>query len=190
MAHAKVSDEVVMGELIRVFRKHGYEGASLNRLAAATGLEKASLYHRFPGGKDDMVKAVIESVGQWFQEHVFDPLRSEGTPAERARLVARSLGKFYGNGRESCVLDTLSLPAGNEALRAALRGALSLWLEAFGSVARASGFSAAESRHRAQTAIVEIEGSLVVSRVLGKTTVFQRTLKRLPLLLTGDQELA
>ena len=33
--------------LARVFLDYGYEGASLSRLAAASGLGKASLYHHW-----------------------------------------------------------------------------------------------------------------------------------------------
>jgi AcrR family transcriptional regulator len=40
--------------LAEVFREHGYEDASLSLLSQATGLGKGSLYHFFPGGKEEM----------------------------------------------------------------------------------------------------------------------------------------
>jgi len=55
MRPSKMSDEKVFEGLSDVFRRKGYDGASYSDLMKATGLVKASLYHRFPGGKADMV---------------------------------------------------------------------------------------------------------------------------------------
>lgn len=185
MAHAKLSDEDLIGVVADVFRAQGYEGASLHRIAEATGLEKASLYYRFPGGKQDMVAAVMNNTKRWFQGQVFDPLERPGKPARKVRLVAQRLREFYGDGSKSCVLETLSLPGGSAALREAVRGALRAWLRAFTDIAREAGASGAEARERAERAIIEIEGSLVLARVLGDRKPFHRAIGRLPDLLTS-----
>jgi TetR/AcrR family transcriptional regulator, lmrAB and yxaGH operons repressor len=183
MAHAKLSDEDLMRALIDVFRAQGYEGATLSRIAEATGLEKASLYHRFPGGKEDMVAAVVNHVNRWLQDHVFAPLERPGKPAQKVRLVAQHLRELYGDGSKSCVLDTLSLPGGSPRLRQALRVSLKAWLQAFTGIAREAGASDSEARESAERAIIEIEGSLVLARVLGDRKPFHRTIDRLPKLL-------
>lgn len=183
MAHAKVTDEDLVSALAEVFRAQGYEGTSLSRIAEATGLEKASLYHRFPGGKEDMAAAVLDHVGQWLQEHVFAPLQGPGKPAYKLGLVALHLRQLYAEGSKSCVLDTLSLPGGGAGLREAVRGALKGWLRAFTAIAREAGASGGEARQRAEQAILEIEGSLVLTRVLGDRKPFLRTIDRLPGLL-------
>ena len=54
MRPQKTLDEDVLAGLTEVFQSKGYEAASLQDLARATGLKKASLYHRFPGGKKQM----------------------------------------------------------------------------------------------------------------------------------------
>lgn len=187
MAHAKLSDEDLMRALTDVFRAQGYEGASLSRIAEATGLEKASLYHRFPGGKEDMVAAVVNHVNQWFQDHVFTPLERSGKPAQKVRLAAQHLRELYGDGSKSCVLDTLSLPGGSLGLREAVRGSLKAWLQAFTGIAREAGASGTEARERSEQAIIEIEGSLVLARVLGDRKPFYRVIDRLPELLAGSR---
>ncbi len=188
MAHAKVSNEDLIGKVADVFRTQGYAGASLTRISEATGLEKASLYHRFPGGKDDMVAAVVNNVNQWFQDQVFTPLECSGKPAERVRFVAQRLREFYADGSKSCALDTLSLPGGSAALHEAVRGSLAALLQAFTGIAREGGVSGADARERAEQAIIEIQGSLVLARVLGDRNPFHRTMDRLPELLVGTQE--
>lgn len=185
MAYAKVSDEDLIHALSDVFRTQGYEGASLSQISEVTGLEKASLYHRFPGGKEDMVAAVVSHIIQWFQDYVFAPLEGPGKPAQKVGRVAQNLRGFYADGCKSCVLDTLSLPGGGPALREAVRGALKAWLQAFAGIAREAGASGAEARERAEQAIIQIEGSIVLARVLGDRRPFHRALDRLPGLLLG-----
>jgi hypothetical protein len=82
-----------------------------------------------------------------------------------------------------CALDSLSLPAGSEGLRAALGNSLDAWLGAFEQLARKGGLSPSVARDRAEQAIIEIEGSLVLARVKGETGPFLRTLRKLPKLL-------
>lgn len=183
MAFAKVSDEDLICALTDVFRAQGYEGASLSRISEATGLEKASLYHRFPRGKEEMVATVVNHVNQWFQDHVFTPLERPGNPAQKVRLVAEHLRELYGNGSKSCVLDTLSLPGCSPGLRKAVHGSLKAWLQAFTGIAREAGASDTEARQRAEQAIIEIEGSLVLARVLGDRKPFHKTIDRLQKLL-------
>ncbi len=63
MPPSKVNENQLLDRLTGVFRLHGYEGASLSRIAKATGLQRASLYFRFPGGKEEMAEAVLRSGG-------------------------------------------------------------------------------------------------------------------------------
>ncbi|MEM7737559.1 MAG: TetR/AcrR family transcriptional regulator [Deinococcota bacterium] len=57
-----------MGQLIQEF---GYNGVSMNALAQRIGVRKASLYHHFPDGKEQLVANMIERMihkhGQGYQ---------------------------------------------------------------------------------------------------------------------------
>ena len=184
MAHPRTPDAELIGKIARVFRQHGYEGASMARLSAATGLEKASLYHRFPGGKDEMVAAAAAAGNAWFSEHVLQPISQPGEPAAQIKLVCLRLREFYEDGKLPCVLEALSLPAGSEPLHEALASSLDAWLGAFTQLARNSGFTPAAARDRAEQAIIGIEGSLVLARVKADTGPFLRAIRKLPRLLT------
>ena len=100
--------EKVIGSLISVFRNHGFEGASLSRFTEASGLIKASLYHRFPNGKEQMALAALTEVGRIFSTHVLAPVDFEEAPLQRLKLVANRLDEFYEGGTQACLLETLS----------------------------------------------------------------------------------
>jgi AcrR family transcriptional regulator len=183
MRPAKISDERLFQGLSDVFRRKGYDGASYSDLMKATGLVKASLYHRFPGGKAEMVDAILSTVDRHFADHVLRPASEEGRPRDRARKIARRLRGFYDSGRQWCLLDTLTL-ADSPSTRAHARRSMEFWIDAFARLSRDAGLSPAIARKRAQEAVVAIEGGLVASRVLNNPRPFLRSLANLPNQLT------
>lgn len=82
-------------------------------------------------------------------------------------------------------MDVLSIPGGSKELQLALKGAMQAWVTAFAQVAKDSGHGSVAARSRAEEAIVRIEGSLILARVLGDTAGFERVLKLLPDILTA-----
>jgi AcrR family transcriptional regulator len=184
MAHRTISDEEFLATALDLFRTYGYEGVSLKQLADATRLEKASLYYRYPGGKEEIVMAVAGEVVNWFQKNVFEPLAGGGSARKRVAFVTERLREFYLGGTKPCVTDVLSIPGATEELRVALKGAMQAWIGAFAAVAKECGLPPALARSRAAEAVVRIEGSLVVARVLGETSTFEGALRIIPDLLT------
>jgi AcrR family transcriptional regulator len=98
MPATKVTDDVLLEKVAEVFRLHGYEGASIRLLSKATGLERASLYHRFPGGKEEMACVIVGRMYEWFEHNVFAPLKTDGSLTERLQRVATNLRDFYRRG--------------------------------------------------------------------------------------------
>jgi AcrR family transcriptional regulator len=168
----------------RLLAQKGLQGASFAEVLELTGAPRGSVYHHFPHGKDEMVAAAAAAGNAWFGEHVLQPLPQPGDPADQVKVVCQRLREFYDDGRLPCVLESLSLPAGSEELHRALNSSLDAWVEAFTQLARKSGFSPAAARDRAEQAVIEIEGSLVLARVRGDSGPFLRTIRKLPKLLT------
>ena len=65
---ATVDEADLLCRLSNVFRDVGYEAATLTMLAQATGLQKASLYHRFPEGKEQMAREVLQDAAAWLAD--------------------------------------------------------------------------------------------------------------------------
>jgi TetR/AcrR family transcriptional regulator, lmrAB and yxaGH operons repressor len=187
MAPRLVSDSDLLDRLGLLFRTNGYDGSSLGDIAVATGLQKSSLYHRFPGGKQQMASEVAGAVGAHVAEDVLAPLSGPGTPHERLTSVAGRLDEFYDGGRRSCLLDTLSISDPGTAATTGLGVAAEGWIAAFAGVAEAEGVGRAEARRRAEDAVASIEGALVLARVTGNVASFARSLERLPSLLLGSR---
>lgn len=184
MRPSKLSDKELFDRLTGVFRRRGYDGASYGELTKATGLVKASLYHRFPGGKEEMVGAILSEVHRQFAEYVLAPAVEHGDPRNRARIMARRLREFYDSGKAWCLLDTITL-ADSRSTLAHARESMEFWVDRFARVGRDAGLSPGVARKRAEEAVAAIEGGLIVARVLKNRRPFLRVLAGLPKQLTG-----
>jgi len=178
---ASIQDDELMTRLGTAFRDFGYQGATLSLLAEATGLQKASLYHRFPGGKEQLAREVLEAAQSWLEDHVLGPLRSSGDPAARLAAMTNKVDEFYAGGRQACLLNMLSSGRNIDGpFAAAIKGMFQAWISAFAAVAMDAGADKKAARIRAQRVIALMQGSLVLSRGLGTPQPFRDFLKSAP----------
>jgi TetR/AcrR family transcriptional repressor of lmrAB and yxaGH operons len=188
MGLQKFSEDKVLGMLTGLFRDHGYDGTSLSRIMTATGLGKASLYHLFGGGKEEMAATVMDRVAGEFASNLLARLNDSGDPGERLRETGERLRKFYGSGKKPCLLDTLTLNRQSAVVQARARTALEFWIDSFTQFAESCGLPPALAMERAQDAVSALEGGLVIARVSGNRDPFVRAIESLPerlMLLSG-----
>ena len=181
-----MSKEQVIPKLIPVFRTHGYEGTSLAMLSKATGLGKASLYHYFPQGKKGMAEAVMNYIALSFEEIVLQPLTGLGTPEARIVRMCEALNDFYDRGKNNCFLAIMSIGEADKLFYERVRQRLEIWIEAIANILIEAGFKPETARRRSQAAIIEIQGALVLVRILQQPEIFLRTLNDLPLKLMAE----
>lgn len=163
-----------------VVRRRGYDGASLAELSKATGLGKSSLYHYFPDGKDDMVRAVLDHVEAQLRERLFDPLRAPGPARRRVEQMIRTLDEYYRGGREACVLGNLVLGTSRTRFRRRLQAIFDEWIEALAGALVDAGLSRAVARERAEDAVIRVEGALVLAGAMDDVSKFGRSLEQMP----------
>ncbi len=172
----------MLPQLGEVFRAHGYEGASLTLITAATGLGKGSLYHLFPGGKAQMAKEVLAEIDQWFEREVFAPLRDGGDETEARAGIAqmfKATDAYFRSGRRVCLVGVFALGASRDEFAAAVHGYFERWREALAQALRRAGHSRGEAAELAEDILAGIQGALVLARAADDAAIFSRALKRL-----------
>ena len=162
--------------LAEVFRAHGYEGATLSLISEATGLGKGSLYHFFPGGKQQMAEEVLAEIDGWFEANVFAPLRESKDPKRAMLAMIDNVDAYFRSGRRICLVGVIALGSSRDMFVDQVKGYFVDWKEALAGTLRRSGLSASAAKLRAEEALVAIQGALILARAEDDAGVFRRAM--------------
>lgn len=184
MARVMTEQAAAIPALAEAFREHGFEGASIARLSAATGLGKGSLYNFFPGGKEEMAAAVLADVDAWFTGNIFEPLRS-AIPGDPAAISAMfdAVTAYFRSGRRICLQGAFALGRERDLFAETIAGYFGQWIASLAAVLRA-GRTESAARVAAVEVIAAIQGGIVLSRALDKPEIFLQVIEQTRLLIS------
>lgn len=170
------SDAVAL--IAEVFRELGYEGASMSNITARTKLSKGSLYHFFPGGKEQMAAEIMAHIDTWFVTEMFKPLE-EHEPRAAIDRMWETTDSYFHSGRRVCLIGAFALDETRDRFSMAIRSYFHRWVEALAGALTRAGLPSVDARALAEEAVIGIQGALTLARALGDETIFGRTLERL-----------
>lgn len=169
----------VLPALGECFREHGFEGASLALISAATGFGKGSLYHFFPGGKAEMATAVLAEIDGWFEREVFAPLRETEPAAAGLARMFEATEAYFRSGRRVCLIGCFALGDVRDRFAHAVKDYFARWVDALEAALVRHGFGASEARALAEDVVGGVQGAIVLSRALDDPKVFSELLARM-----------
>jgi AcrR family transcriptional regulator len=151
-----------------LFRRDGYSATGLKRIATESGAPFGSIYHFFPGGKEQLAEDAIRTTGPEYLRMVLAVLDSVPEPLESLanafRLAADGLAAT--DYADACPIATVALEvaSSNETLRIATSDVFDGWVEAGARWFGRWTPDAATARWLAQSMIMLLEGAFVLSR--------------------------
>ncbi|MEI2580177.1 TetR/AcrR family transcriptional regulator [Scytonema sp. PRP1] len=176
---ALMPKETYIPYLLRLFRQYGYDGATLSKISEATGLGKASLYHHFPGGKDEMVEVVLDYLECWLDQNVVQTLNSRGEPLSRLQHMCDHVNEVYEGGKQPCLSAILLLGSARDVFHDRVKAIYRVWIDAIATVLIECGMNEGLAQQRAEDALTAIQGSLIVSQGLDDPSGFVRVIQHL-----------
>jgi TetR/AcrR family transcriptional repressor of lmrAB and yxaGH operons len=146
----------------------GYHGTGLNEVLAVAGAPRGSLYHHFPGGKDQLVGEALADAGREVDGIIGELAATEPTSLDLVLalfkgLADRMVAAGYAKG---CPVATVALEiaATNDALQSLCGDIYARWQRALAEALRGDGYDTAEVDELAATVLALIEGALVLAR--------------------------
>lgn len=157
----------------QMFRRNGYTGTGVKQVAAAAGAQLGSLYHFFPGGKEQLGAAAIRRSGALYEElipAVFDPA-PDLVSAVRAFFEGAAAHLEESEYEDACPIATVALEVSStsEPMREACADVFESWIAAGLPRFTAEGLDADTARELVVALISALEGAFVLARASRST---------------------
>jgi len=160
---------------IALLASRGLEGTSFAEVLELTGAPRGSVYHHFPGGKDELVSAAIDGALQ----RVLDLMATrDGQPAEAVAqffLHAWRETLTRSGFTAGCALVAVAVATDSGALREQTAGAFRTWRDQLATLLQHGGLSAGAASQHAGLLLAASEGVVIISRALGDLSAFDAT---------------
>jgi len=175
--------ERIINATTELFRSQGFNGTSLKQVSQKAAAPTGSVYHFFPGGKDELGVAVIRESGAAYQT-LFELIADEATD------ITTAVGAFF-DGAASALEGTDFIdicPIGNiarevasthDSVRLATVDVFEGWKHAVSSRLIAAGLADDQADSLADTLIAAIEGGFVLARARRSTASLRATGKHM-----------
>jgi AcrR family transcriptional regulator len=156
-----------------LFRRNGYAATGVKAVLADAAAPYGSLYHWFPGGKQELGVAAIHYGGERYRE-LIESVYPEGkgvVEATAASFVLAAKLLEESDFDYSCPIATIALEVAStdEPMRVAAAEAFESWLVVLESRFAGAGMSAEVAREVAMQVFALMEGALLLARTSRST---------------------
>jgi AcrR family transcriptional regulator len=160
-----------------LFRRQGYNATGVKQIVAEASAPFGSLYHFFPGGKEQLGAETIRWSGALYGQLIdiiFDPAPDVVTAVENFFAGAAETLRETGY-EDACPIATVALEvaSSSEPMREAAHDVFESWLHATTDRFVAAGIPREKSRELAVLLLSSLEGAFVLCRAARSTEALE-----------------
>ena len=163
----------IISATAELFRRQGYNATGVKQIVEAAKAPFGSVYHFFPGGKEELGAEVIRWSGAMYG--MLGPAVFSEAPD-----VVTGVEAFFAGAAEhlretdyadACPIATVALEvaSASETLRQATADVFALWVDGLTEIFAAARIPKARSRELAIALVAALEGAFVLSRSMRTT---------------------
>lgn len=176
----------------RLLQRQGYEASGIKLIAREAGATLGSVYHFFPGGKQQLAVAAIRHGEEEFAEMLRTGLEGEADAASAVEAFCVELATALRESDwvDGCPVTTTALETLGRvpAIQEACVGALRRWQDVLADKLLGSGFGAEEADALASTVLSTLEGAETLSQVHRSEEPLRNAGRYLALLVRAARE--
>jgi AcrR family transcriptional regulator len=180
MAHG-TRDRILVATTL-LFSRQGYNGTGVKQIVDRAKAPFGSVYHFFPGGKEELGAEVIRASGQTYVQVIDYVFADEPDVVKATRAFFRTAADALEemDFADPCPIATVAMEISStsEPLRAACAEAFESWIDRVASYLRRAGLTKAVARKLALSLLALLEGGFMIGRAFHD---------RAPVLTAGEQ---
>ncbi|MEV0192041.1 TetR/AcrR family transcriptional regulator [Kitasatospora purpeofusca] len=153
----------------RLLQRQGYEGTGIKQISREAEATLGSVYHFFPGGKQELAAEAIRHGDQEFADLLREGLDSAADPGEAVTACTRLLAEALraSDWQDGCPITTTALETVGRApvIEEAVTAAFAHWRAVVEEKLHGSGIGLTDARELAATVINTLEGAELAAQV-------------------------
>jgi AcrR family transcriptional regulator len=156
-----VRDRMIAGA-VRLLAQQGLQATSFSEVLALTGAPRGSIYHHFPGGKDQLVGAAVDAAGAHALKVLVPLTGSDPVEVTEAFLGLWRLLLQRTDTTAGCAVLAVTVAARSDELLDKAGAVFRTWRERLAELLAAGGLPSPDAF--AATLIAASEGAVVLAR--------------------------
>jgi TetR/AcrR family transcriptional regulator, lmrAB and yxaGH operons repressor len=180
----------MLDSAVLLLRERGAAGVTVDAVLAHSGAPRGSVYHHFPGGRNELLLGAVRLSGDYIAAMV-----DESVAAGDAQATVERLGRFWKRAltntdyRAGCPVVAMALDSREDIPDAAelVREIFARWQKALSELLLANGFPAERAQRVGTMIVSSIEGAIILCRARRDLAPLDDVLIELATLL-GEQE--
>ena len=158
-----VRERMIKGA-VRLLARHGLQATSFSEVLELTGAPRGSIYHHFPGGKDELISAAVERAGY----HTLKAF-NERDLASAEEITAVFLGLWRellvrSQFTAGCAVLAVTVATDSPDLLNETGAVFRAWRGRLAELLEEGGLTAKEAAQFAATLVAASEGAVALSR--------------------------
>ncbi len=150
------------------FMRHGYAAMGMKQLTLDSDATFGSLYHFFPGGKEELAAETLRVAGTAYAQRVGGVIVNAPDVVTAMTAVFESAANTLAKTdyADACPIATVALEvaSSNDELRAVTDEVFNAWLDGAAATFVAAGIEAVRARQLAILFVAALEGGFLLSR--------------------------
>ncbi|MFE5618915.1 TetR/AcrR family transcriptional regulator [Streptomyces sp. NPDC056470] len=147
----------------RLMQRQGYEGTGIKQISREAGATLGSVYHFFPGGKQELGTAALRLGDEEFTDFLREALDTEPEPEKALVTLTAALaqGLRDSDWLDGCPVTSTVVGTATTApdIQRAAAEAFARWRAVVAGKLAAAGFAEADAEELAHTVIATLEGA-------------------------------
>lgn len=156
----------------QVLARRGLHATAFSEVLALTGASRGSIYHHFPGGKAELIEAVLED----HSARLDDELQAlHGQPLQAVVSGALAIWRerlARADCDAGCPVAAVTVAADSNRMLQDCGQAFGQWTATLSAALRAAGLDQATAENFAALLVAAVQGGILLARARGEMTPF------------------
>lgn len=183
----KLNRHKIIEKATQLFTEHGYNRTSMDAIAKACHIKKASIYHHIPSRKFLVVEVLTRAVANFKADHFNFIYDDRHSPMKRLKMHLQAIEDFFIHSKGHCLFNVLMLESANEIpeVMPLVKNYFIAWASALEHLLN-THYDKEKSKALAQNAVSQLQGAIILGGLFQDPQILKLAIQQIAELLPEE----